>query len=208
MIKPPTSSSAEIAMVNSFYDQSFAQLSQYYEQSFDHLLWILGVIGGVVGIIAPYIVWFFTDKNYKKLELSTKQTIKDLEDKYKAGIEVELRKMREEFGEEKKQLTQKIKVAQGEWLAVVAPNLLSYKSELILSSLAINAFIEAESDVWIDLILLRILKALQVVKKEELPDQTLDEVFKKIRDFKQNKSLSDALLYQVEEEFKKAKERE
>lgn len=150
--------------VDELYSKSFKQLEVFYDQSFDKLLATLGIVGFVVGGVAPLLIWFFTkrvlNQDYKKLKSDTEKRIGELESLYQQKLSKELKNFHNKVGEIESKLKKEMYLLQGRGFSIQAASLPSIKERFIVESLAVELLIKAEHDESLSLSLDRLLELI------------------------------------------------
>ncbi|MBM5782942.1 MAG: hypothetical protein FJ368_05940 [Pelagibacterales bacterium] len=200
-------------MVKSFYEQSFdqlskfheisiSQISQLYQNSYENFLEIVVIIGSVIAFATTFGLWW--------LKKDTKKRLIKIEEKYQKKLDEDLKKFQEEFEKKTKTLESQIYASEARSSLFQGLGSENVGIQLALYASALDAAIISEQESIISAILDRIITSLKKAKKDSLIDNGfVEKILKKLTLFKKGKEGAIVhLINQVEEEFKKAKERE
>lgn len=218
-----------IQKVDLFYSHSFERLSQFYDSSFDQLLFCVGVIGAIiiviVGLVVPKIIFNYlqrrtkeVEKSIKIIEKNNKELIESVQKNYEDSLRMELKKFRADFESEKNilkdevrkiedDLKREIKKSEAKSFLFQSSHSANSDVALLLLSMAADRAIQCEEDAVIAVILDTIsvrVKSLKIVPNDFV-QETFNKIIQYFSEYNKNDIHLQARVSELAEEFKKLK---
>jgi len=223
MPKNSTDLSLEILeKVDGFYSESFEKLSNFYSESFQNLISYIAAFGSVSGLLIvvglPFLIQAIQKKFFK---VESQEIKKSLHEELTKELELEIKKISKEYREKEIELEKQLKDLDNKRkrdVTLMEANIYEMRADIVHTQkhkfswqcLAAHKYLEVEGFLQLSVLLDSIKSTLKSLKEKDILES--NDVFENF--IQKLKSPSDELkgvyflqIYDLEEEFKKAKER-
>jgi hypothetical protein len=214
-----------------FSVEALDRVSEFYKQSFEQLLTLVGWVGVIAGFVAPAIIWFVNNKiltkdrkdledllnklkseneeKIKKDREESRKLIKDLTTEYEKKLEQNLKQFKEDFEKEKSLLNKKIDISEAKSFLFQGVHSKDYYMKIIFNELSLYAALRSEEERMIFAVLDVLLADLKKSNKSSFGNTNfVENILKRLHKLKNGKPSFISIVSQIEEEFNAAKERE
>ena len=223
MPKNSTDLSLEILeKVDGFYSKSFEELSNFYSESFQNLILYISWFGAVAGLLIlvglPFLIQAIQKRFFK---VESQEIKKSLYEELTKEFELEIKKISKEYREKEMELEKQLKDLDNKRkrdVTLMEANIDGMRADIVHTQkhkfswqcLAAQKYLEVEGFLELSILLGSIKLTLQSLKEKDILES--NDVFENF--IRKLKGRSDELrgayffeIYDLEEEFKKAKER-